>query len=281
MMLGMSDEYIFDTGSDLGRKHMDYLEHLLDGPTVDCLEAVGVKPGQRCLDLGAGGGSITRWLAERAGPTGTVVAVDLDTDYLDEQPGVEVHRHDINDGLPDDGPYDLIHTRLVLMHLPRREEIFASLVDALAPGGWLVIGDFTGRQLTPLSAPSEADLELWTHMQHMSHDVGGRSRGISFDWAQEVNGRMAAAGLVNIHGLEYSQTTSGGDAGCLLHRNLNTQAEPLLLQFGVTEDELRRYRELMVDPRFRAWFYQFICTRGQKSLGAERVEPVAQAAGVR
>ncbi|MGY6651485.1 class I SAM-dependent methyltransferase [Amycolatopsis sp. TRM77291] len=264
----MSDDYIFGTGSELGRLHMDYLEQLLDGPTVECLEKVNPQPGSRCLDLGAGGGSITRWLADRAGPQGRVVAVDLAPDYITEKAGVEVYRHDINDGLPDEGPYDVIHARLLLLHLPWRDEVFKTLVDALAPGGWLVIGEFSGRPLTPLSAPSEADKALWVRIQHVSHDIVGTARGINLEWAHEVGGRMTEAGLVNVRSLERSETTVGGDAACLLHRNLNIQAEPLLVAAGVTAEELRRYRELMLDPRFRAWFYQFVCTRGQRSANA-------------
>ena len=40
---------------------------------------------------------------------------------------------------------------------------------------------------------------------------------------------MTAAGLVDVAVMDYSQTTTGGTDGCLLHRNLNEQAEPLLL----------------------------------------------------
>lgn len=263
----MSTDYLFDTGSDLGRAHMTYLERMLDGPTTACLAATGVGPGHRCLDVGAGGGSVTRWLAER---TGSVVAVDLDVDHLEVGEGVTVHCHDINDGLPEEGPFDLIHARLVLTHLPRREEIFAWFVDALAPGGWLVLGDVTGRPLTALAAPSAADRALWDRMQYLSHEVLGPARGISLDWAYEVDGRMAAAGLTDIEAIEYSRTTVGGDAGCLLHGNLNAQAAPALREVGATEAELVRYRELMVDPGFRAWFYQFVCTRGRKSVDHAR-----------
>lgn len=259
-----SVDYIFETGTDLGRAHMGYLEHLLDVPTVDCLEAAGVRPGQRCLDVGAGGGSITRWLAERVGPAGTVVALDLDVDHIEEQPGVEVHRHDITDGLPDDRTYDLIHARAVLLHLPRREEVFATLVGALAPGGRLVLGELTSRPLTVLSAPTPQDAELWTRMQHLSHEVVSPAAGISFTWGREVDARMTAAGLVDVEGRAYSRTTTGGSPGCLLHRNLNTQAEPLLRQAGATDDELSRYRELMLDPSFRAWFYELVYTRGRR-----------------
>jgi hypothetical protein len=43
-----------------------------------------------------------------------------------------------------------------------------------------------------------------------------------------------------------------------------------LRQAGATAEELTRYRELMRDPGFRAWFYQFVCTRGRKSVDHAR-----------
>ena len=41
-----------------------------------------VQPGWRCLEVGAGRGSMAVWLAKQVGPTGHVVATDLDTRYL-------------------------------------------------------------------------------------------------------------------------------------------------------------------------------------------------------
>ncbi|GAB3835590.1 class I SAM-dependent methyltransferase [Kribbella italica] len=262
---GMDKEYLFDTSSDLGLDHMDYLATVLDGPTTRFLDALGVQPGQRCLDLGAGGGSITRWLADRTGPTGQVVAVDIATDHLVEGPGVEVYQHDITTGLPVEGPFDLIHARLVLLHLPQREQVFDLLVNALAPGGWLVLGDCSERPLSVVAAPTPEDRAVWERMMHVSHDLLGAARGIDLSWAHTVQGRMEEAGLLNVHGIEYSETARGGSAGSLLHLNLNQQAEPLLLELGATPADMARYRELLLDPGFRAWFYQFVCNAGQRS----------------
>lgn len=258
--------YLFDTGSDLGSQHMDYLAQMFDAHTFAILEPVAVRPGQRCLDLGAGGGSVTRWLADRVGPAGEVVAVDIDTTHLATGPGVTVHRHDINDGLPGPvaGPYDLIHARNTLAHLPRRDEIFAGLVDALAPGGWLVVGDPTGRPLTVLSAHSAQDVAVWQRIQHLSHDVVSPAGGIDFDWAHRINDAMAAAGLSDVYGIEISQTVDGGSPGALLHEILNLQAHDHLLTAGAEPWELERYRELTHDPRFRTWFYQLVYLRGRK-----------------
>jgi SAM-dependent methyltransferase len=253
--------YIFDTGSDLGHHHLDHLGKLLDTPTAWCLQRV-LQPEMRCLELGAGSGSIANWLAAR---TREVVAVDIDTTQLyDVAPGVQVIRHDLRDGLPVDGPFDLIHARLLLIHLPERAEILGQLVDVLAPGGHLVLGDLTDRPLEALAVPEPADRELWEKMLHLSHDVVSPAGGISWTWARETADRMTAAGLVDVQSMEYSQTTTGGTDGCLLHRNLNQQAEPLLLAAGATEDELTRYRALMTNPAFKAWFYQFLITTGRR-----------------
>ncbi|MGO1165166.1 MAG: class I SAM-dependent methyltransferase [Janibacter sp.] len=261
---GVEAAYIFGSDSDLGQQHVALLEHLFDPTTREALQEVGLRPGQRCLEVGAGGGSIARWMAEQVGPTGSVLAVDLETEHVVEQPGVEVRRHDIRDGAPDDGPFDLIHARLVLPHLPERERILRDLVAALAPGGWLVLGEMTDRHPEALAAPSSSDLALFSYMQHLSMDVVSPASGLSFEWGVEAPGQMVAAGLVEISGVEQSHTSAGGSAGSLLHRNLNIQAEPLLRQAGATTAQLERYRELMLDPAFVAWFYQFVCLRGRR-----------------
>lgn len=260
----MAKEYMFETAGDLGRQQMDFLTNLLDAPTTQWLEGTDLQPGQRCLDIGAGGGTVSAWLAGKVGPSGKVLAVDLVTDYLEEQPGVDVLQHDITQGVPEGGPFDLIHARLLLVHLSQREEILKFLVDSLAPGGWLVLGEYGTRLPYAMSADTQEDKELFNHIMNISHTKVGPARGQSLEWANQVPGHMDAAGLVNVEAFEYSLTTNGGGDGCRYHRNLNIQAAPGLLQCGATEDELKRYNDLMLDPKFRAWFYQFICTRGQK-----------------
>ena len=55
---------------------------------------------------------------------------------------LDVTRHDVvHDEIPT-GAYDLVHARLLLVHLPERERVLDSLVRSLRPGGWVVIEDF-------------------------------------------------------------------------------------------------------------------------------------------
>ena len=102
--------------------------------------------GWACWEIGAGGGSIASWLAKRVGPAGSVLATDIDPRFIpaSELAQLEVARHDVTaDAIPG-ARYHLIHARLVLSHLPQRGDVMVRLVQALRPGGWLVIEDFSG-----------------------------------------------------------------------------------------------------------------------------------------
>ena len=261
----MEREYRLNSASELGQQQMDCIQSIMDPPSRTFLEPV-VKPGAHCLEVGAGGGTVAGWMADQAGLNGSVVAVDLDPDHIAERPNLAVLRHDITDGVPGDRPYDVIHARWVLMHLSRREEVFKSLVDALAPGGWLVLGEVSGRPRHAEAAPSQADRELFDRIQSFhQHELAEQSGTSSFEWAHQVDGRMQDAGMVNIAGMEFSQTMNGGTEGCILMRNYTMQTEHLLLGLGLPKADLERYRELMLDPRFRAWFFRTVYTRGQKA----------------
>jgi SAM-dependent methyltransferase len=123
---------------------LDLLEQLYD-PQSRARRAF-VQPGWRCLEVGAGRGSLARWMAEAVGSDGQVVATDLDTRYLERLsvPNLRVVRHDLlSDPLEVLGPgsYDLVSARLVLFWLRDQEEALRRLVACLRPGGWLVDED--------------------------------------------------------------------------------------------------------------------------------------------
>jgi SAM-dependent methyltransferase len=106
-----------------------------------------VRPGWRCLEVGAGRGSVAAWLAEQVGPDGEVVATDLDTRYLEELaiPNLRVVRHNLLTDSPDQlgpGSFDLVSSRHVLFWLAgRQEQAVRRMVELLRPGGWLVAED--------------------------------------------------------------------------------------------------------------------------------------------
>jgi SAM-dependent methyltransferase len=137
----MPDEYLMANISDqMELERLQVQERFLDPPTHRILgDRIGVRAGWRCLELGGGAGSMVRWLAERVGHSGSVVAADIDPRFLiDMPPNVEVRTLDAQTADFGEGDYDLIHHRAVLAFVPSREDALPRLVRALRPGGWLV-----------------------------------------------------------------------------------------------------------------------------------------------
>jgi len=91
------------------------LEEINDPYTFRHLDAIGFAEGWHCLEVGAGAGSVVRWLSERTGPTGKVVAADLDPRFLGDisAGNVEVRRCDITKDPIEPSSYDLVHSRAV------------------------------------------------------------------------------------------------------------------------------------------------------------------------
>jgi 2-polyprenyl-3-methyl-5-hydroxy-6-metoxy-1,4-benzoquinol methylase len=47
-------------------------------PTTETrIARLGIAPGWKCLDVGAGAGGVARWMAEKVGTTGSVTATDI------------------------------------------------------------------------------------------------------------------------------------------------------------------------------------------------------------
>ncbi|MDJ0895935.1 MAG: methyltransferase domain-containing protein [Alphaproteobacteria bacterium] len=105
------------------------------------MRQVGIEPGWRCLDIGAGGGSMTQWLAEQVGPGGHVVAVDYNPRFLNVPPdlSIEVRKIDIESAELERDTFDLAYTRFVLMHFRDPLQVLRKMVDALKPDGLLVV----------------------------------------------------------------------------------------------------------------------------------------------
>ena len=131
-----------DDEVDIERVRLAMLAESLDPGTFRLLGRVGVEPGMHVLELGAGTGSVSAWLAEQVGPDGRVMSTDVDLRFHAEMPSnVIVRRHDAaQDSLPSEH-FHLVHARAVIQHIPERVEVMAKLADALRPGGAMVIED--------------------------------------------------------------------------------------------------------------------------------------------
>ncbi|GAA4835480.1 methyltransferase domain-containing protein [Saccharopolyspora rosea] len=150
--------YLLDPAWHAEKTRLDDLAAHYDPGTAAVFDRIGVAPGWRCADIGAGGGSVVEMLADRVGPGGHVLAVDNDTRYLEPLAGgqVEVLAADITaDPLPADH-FDLVHARLLVEHLPSAEDAIGAMVAAVRPGGWLVVEDLDWSTVSTVDPPSPA-----------------------------------------------------------------------------------------------------------------------------
>ena len=157
--------------------------------SVTVLDRVGVWPGSRCLELGAESAAITRWLRDRVGPDGSVVAADLDDELEADH-------------------YDLIHCRSLLHQLgPGAADAVRAMTAALVPGGLLIAEDpFTD----PVHMSRSRD---WIAMWRAFHDAVPDA---DYSWAWRLPGTLEDAGLVDIAGLVHADVIRGATANAEL-----------------------------------------------------------------
>jgi SAM-dependent methyltransferase len=146
--------YLLSNATDAAAERFGAFAELFDPSTFIHMERLGVGPGWRCWEVGAGGTSVVEWLAARVGPEGHVLGTDIDLRWAaaaDATPQVEVRLHNVALDPPPEGQFDLVHARLVLVHVPERAVALARMVAALRPGAWLFVED-ADPALQPLSA---------------------------------------------------------------------------------------------------------------------------------
>ncbi|MEH0639235.1 MULTISPECIES: class I SAM-dependent methyltransferase [Streptomyces] len=164
-----------------------------DDITMARLRALGAGPGWRCLDVGAGTGTVSRRLLEEARVT-SVLAVDRDVRFLRTQPvpGLDVLEADITAPGFAPGRFRLVHARFVLMHLAERDRLIATLAELLVPGGVLVLSDAVDltSDRTPVTPYTTVMRAMWQGLR--------ASIGTDVSWVPSYPHLLRAAGLTSV-----------------------------------------------------------------------------------
>ncbi|MEQ8840997.1 MAG: methyltransferase domain-containing protein [Acidimicrobiales bacterium] len=182
-----------DSEVDIERVRLGMLAAARDPKTFVVLDGIGVTSGMHVLELGAGAGTVSAWLAEKVGSEGRVMSTDIDIQFHADMPdNVIVREHDIaTDPLPREH-FDIVHARAVLQHVPSREEVIPKLIEALKPGGWLVLedGQFLGFGEQGLAEPYRSI--------HQIISAGGQEEWRDPNFGLQILDRMRAHGLVDL-----------------------------------------------------------------------------------
>lgn len=241
--------YTFDNDNPVAARRLDLLGEVLDGFTAERLAGIGDLSGRRCLEIGAGNGSVAAWLADQAGPAGRVVATELNPRHLDPGGRYQVVRHDLTSDPVPEGPWDLIHARLVLNHIEGRHEALRRLAEALAPGGALAVTQWDDHREGLVLAAPDADATPLFYAYQAAVEALLAERGVDHDWPWQVHGAMVAAGLVDVDTVVHARSWPGGSAGALHHVANIELLRPRLLDAGLTGERLDRLVDYLRDPR--------------------------------
>jgi predicted O-methyltransferase YrrM len=191
--------YIIRGGIE-GRERLRVIARSLHPTTSSLLDRIGVRPGMTCLDVGSGGGDVALELARRVAPDGRVLGVDVDDTKLalarDEAAAAGVANVEYRnlDVLASDLElaFDLVYARFLLTHLPDATRAAARLVNAVRPGGDVIIEDidYAGSVVHPENEAFRRYCELYVQT--------ARARGGDPNIGPRLPGILRAAGCEGV-----------------------------------------------------------------------------------
>jgi SAM-dependent methyltransferase len=260
-----TDRYPYNNDWVDARQRLNLLEEVFDPGTIRHLEQLGVSEGWRCLEVGAGAGSIARWLSTRVGSAGRVLATDSDVRLLEpmRRPNLEVQRHDIlTDDLPERA-FDLIHARALLCHLPERERALDRIVGSLKPGGWLLIEepDFVSEHLVGTDSHAQA---LFRKVTGAKAQLDA-ARGFDPEYGRRVFDALRRRGLGKVAAEGRTPITAGASPIARFWTVSLMQVRARFLAAGeVTEADLTAYADLLADPSSVFIWPVMVATWGQR-----------------
>lgn len=234
--------YLFDNADDEAGRRFSAMSRLFDPGSMRAIMACGLSTGWSCWEVGAGGPALSAWMAQQVGAAGRVLATDLDIRWMQSTvvKGLEVRRHDVVADPVPTGPFDLIHARLLLVHLPEREAVMRKLVAALRPSGWLIIED-ADPALQPLAC-----LDPQTPGEHRANRIRNAfrtlmtDRGVDLSFGRTLPRRLRTAGLEAVHAT-CSFPIGGQDCDLLEAATVRMLSRKMVAEGAVSQDEIDQH----------------------------------------
>jgi SAM-dependent methyltransferase len=232
------------TATDAESARLAVLEAWQDPGTLRRLDGLNIAAGSRCLEVGAGRGSIARWLSAHVGPDGHVVAADIDCRFLTGLPdNVEVRTLDIRHDDLEPDTYDLVHSRALLIHLPDPTSALQRLSSALRPGGVLLAeeADYSLRAFG-----GHPNAQWCTDLQRRVIDALTSARITNGYLGRTLPALLLEVGLEIIGGEVEASIARPGDVAFEFERLTAEGSGPALIAAGLmTEDEHARRLEVL------------------------------------
>jgi SAM-dependent methyltransferase len=198
--------------------------------------------------VGAGGGAVAFWLAEQVTPGGTVVATDLETDFLEAQashhPGLEVLKHDVT---AEDFPegFDIVHARWLVEWLPDKRQALARMVAALKPGGAILVEEPDFISIFGTAEPPSLRRVMIAAMRHLESTCP-----VEVEYGRRLFDDLRAVGLGEVTAEGRCPVVRGGSppAADFLRLTIEKFRGPLLASNTVSEDAFEEATAALQDP---------------------------------
>jgi SAM-dependent methyltransferase len=212
----------------------------IENPTRLLLQAAGIRPGMRVLDLGTGLGHVARLAGEFVGPTGAVVGIDQSEEVLTiarertraaGASHVTFMRADAAVWSAAE-PFDAVIGRLLLFHVADPAAVVRRQFTHLRPGGLFVAVDFDiGASRTEPAVPLVDAAIRWVH-------DGFRAAGAWPRIGARLGTILAEAGLTRTATFGVQPYVSPGDpAGPLLLAGVVRSMAPAIVRHGIATDD--------------------------------------------
>lgn len=255
----MSDNtgYVWDDrDTELEFARLDGQARLLDQLSCSRLASLSMGSGTRCLEVGPGTGSMTRWMVDQGWQ---VVALDISDRWFPaiRRDGVDLCVGDVRD-VSIEGQFDVIFTRYVLHHLPQRAEVVEKLARALLPGGWLVADEPHKELMATVGGPDAIAF---------FREVLGRfsAYGVDYNCGASLPSLFSSAGLVNIDAVGgFPLVFPGSESVGYLTAALDALEQPTVSLGGYTSADFERRRSEVSGPDFVGTGAVNISCRGQR-----------------
>jgi ubiquinone/menaquinone biosynthesis C-methylase UbiE len=210
----------------------------LEPATVELLDRVGIDAGASALDVGTGTGAVMRLLAERVGPGGRVVGVDVDGP-LGRRAETELHAAGhlqtrfaegdvLTMPLPDEGPFDVTYARLLLLHAADPPGVLRRMWEWTASGGAVVVQDYDQR-----SVAADPPLPLIDEFRRVVFAVF-EAAGRALDPGLRLRRWFAEAGMGEIDGSAANGVVAPLTTARPIIEGVYRSMLPLALEWGVT-----------------------------------------------
>ncbi|PVZ10826.1 class I SAM-dependent methyltransferase [Actinomycetospora cinnamomea] len=220
--------YILDDAATVEYQRLDLMSRILDPWTRGYIDALGDRRGWHCLELGGGNGSVSEWLCETVGPTGSVTTIDVNTTLLDLVPAqnLAVQQADLRTSDLPSRAYDLVTCRALLHQIAEHAPtVLRRMAGAVRPGGWLVVQepDF---HLAPTTEPA-VWAAAWRGLLEW-----GRDSGVDWFIGRRLPRMVQTAGFARPQAKTDVQDIRGGGRGALYFKLFFAEVRDRVLDSG-------------------------------------------------